>query len=57
MPTQYKRTSHIRSAGQIYPRGLSTHENPTTPQCICSSTYKLINLQALQLQTYKFVNA
>ena len=57
MPTQCKHSLYIRSVGQIYPRGLSTHENPTTPQCIYSSTYKLINLQAHQLQTYKFVNS
>ena len=57
MPTQDKHPSHIRSAGQFNTLVLSacknpiTHENPTTPEYITASTYKLTNSSTHKLTT------
>ena len=65
MPTQDKHLSHIRSAGQFNALVLSTcespitHDNPTTPEYIIASTYKLTTPSVYKLKsssTYKLKN-
>ena len=58
MPTQDKHPSHIRSAGQFNALVLSTcespitHENPTTPEYIIASTYKLTTPSIYKLKNF-----
>ena len=65
MPTQDKHPPHIRSAGQFNALVLSTcespitHDNPTTPEYIIASTYKLTTPSIYKLKsssTYKLKN-
>ena len=62
MPTQYKRTSHIRSAGQIYPRGFQLTKtqqlpNVSTHQLLNSPTYKPTNSKLTSSSTHKLKNS
>jgi len=43
VPTQDKHSFYIRSASHNQLTGLQNHENPTTPEYINSSIFKLKN--------------